>query len=220
MCPIKLLFVSVKPSDDSTARGKRIIAMNQAKICSVSTTFGLAVFLLLVSAFSSSANAAQLSLNSATQSSTGFSGVAERAIDGNTSGIWSHGSITHTGLTSQPWWSAELSSQANIEEVVLWNRTNCCSNRLSDFYLLISEAPFATNSLSELLSDSNVWSSFHAGAVGESVSIPVEATGQYVRVQLTGQNFLSLAEVQVYGVSYADRFNGAREFFGRAAGRQ
>ena len=173
--------------------------MNHTKICSVSTAFTLVGFLLLLSAFSSSANAAQLSLSSATQSSTGFSGVAERAIDDNISGIFSQGSVTHTDLANQPWWSAELSSQTNIEEVVLWNRTNCCSDRLSDFYLLISEAPFATSSLLELLNDSNVWSSFHAGAVGESVSIPVEAAGQYVRVQLAGQNYLSLAEVQVYG---------------------
>ena len=80
--------------------------MTQPKICSSSSVFVLAGLLLLMFAFSSLANTSQLSLNTATQSSTGFSGVAERAIDGNTSGNWSQGSITHkppaAASTSRP----------------------------------------------------------------------------------------------------------------------
>jgi len=35
---------------------------------------------------------------------------------------------------------------------------------------------------------------------GQSVNLPIAAQGQYVRVQLSGNSFLSLAEVDVQGV--------------------
>ena len=171
--------------------------MTRASFCLIPSVVCMFASLLF---FSTNASADLLTLDSAQQSSTGWSGDAARAIDGNTSGRWRDKSTTHTNSTNQPWWSAELGNVAQIDEIELWNRTNnCCRDRLSDFYLLVSETPFATNDLSALLEDEGVWSSFHAGSVDEFVSIPVGVTGRYVRVQLQGKNPLSLAEVQVFG---------------------
>ena len=144
---------------------------------------------------------APLDIDSATQSSTRSGGVASRAIDGNTNGIYRNRSVTHTDRDTQAWWTADLGQLANLAEVEVYNRTDCCRARLSNFHVLVSATPFSSNSLDANLNDPSVWSFFHSGALsGDSVSIPVAADGRYVRIQLQGRNFLSLAEVIVSGV--------------------
>ena len=146
----------------------------------------------------------QLVLESPVQSSTGFGGVASRAIDGNNSGSYRGRSVTHTIRDgSRPWWQANLESFSNVTEIRLWNRTDCCSDRLTDFYVFLSAFPFSSADVNETLNDPNVWSHFHAGAgaVGESINIPVNTSGQYVRVQLANSGVLSLAEIEVFGES-------------------
>ena len=99
----------------------------------------------------------------ASQSSTTSGGSASRAVDGNTNGIFRDSSTTHTATQAQPWWQVDLGSVSNITHVNLYNRTDsCCRFRLSDFYVLVSDTPFTTNSLSSNLSNSNV-DSFHFG---------------------------------------------------------
>jgi len=61
----------------------------------------------------------------AKQSSTGFGGDPERAIDGNTNGDYAGNSVTHTvERTLDPWWEVDLGGEKNLESIVLWNRTN------------------------------------------------------------------------------------------------
>ena len=60
----------------------------------------------------------------ARQSSTGFGGVAARAIDGDTSGAYEGGSVTHTATERDPWWEVELGADARIGGVRLWTRTD------------------------------------------------------------------------------------------------
>ena len=45
-----------------------------------------------------------------------------------------------------------------------------------------------------------VWDAYIAGPVGESLLVPVNSYGRLLRVQLAGQDFLQLAEVQIYGM--------------------
>lgn len=60
----------------------------------------------------------------ASQSSTAFAGVASRGIDGNTSGVYGDGGQTHSvETTSSPWWQVQLAQPAEIERIVVWNRT-------------------------------------------------------------------------------------------------
>lgn len=61
----------------------------------------------------------------ATQSSTGFGGPPELAVDGNTNGDYNVAkSTTHTNQENNPWWEVELTEEAVIEKVVLWNRSD------------------------------------------------------------------------------------------------
>jgi alpha-L-fucosidase 2 len=134
-----------------------------------------------------------------TQSSTAFGGDSARAVDGNTSGVWSAGSVTHTDFEPEAWWQVDLGAVTEIDEIRLWNRTDCCAERLTDFYVHVSDQPFASTSLAETLADPDVWSYHHEGTAGTPSVVEVGRAGRYIRVQLAGENALSLAEVQVYG---------------------
>ncbi|MHC5057946.1 MAG: SUMF1/EgtB/PvdO family nonheme iron enzyme [Planctomycetota bacterium] len=59
----------------------------------------------------------------ATQCATDHGGDARRAIDGNTSGNWGRGSITHTPEKMDgPTWEVHLKSDRKIDRVAVWNR--------------------------------------------------------------------------------------------------
>ncbi len=67
------------------------------------------------------------------QSSVASSGVPERAIDGNTLGVYTDGSVTHTETEHSPWWEVDLGDEFLLDRVVVWNRTDCCEDRLKAF---------------------------------------------------------------------------------------
>lgn len=153
-------------------------------------------------AINSTANAALVSnlatSGSATQSSTAWGGVAERAIDGNTSGVWGNNSVTHT-LESElsAWWQVNLLDLYEINEMNIWNRVAVPSImiRLTDFNVSILDENIQT-----------VWSEdyFVEGGYPSPnfiINLPDNTIGQYVRVQLNNPGPLSLAEVQVFGTS-------------------
>lgn len=113
---------------------------------------------------------------------------AGNAIDGNISGIASTGSVSITGNDNQAWWQVDLLTLYQIESIELWNRTDCCADRLSNFSVYVS-----SNNLNWTKVYDNV------GTAGIQTIIPLNIEGRYVRVQLEGQNYLQLAEVKVIG---------------------
>src|SRR6266508_2126500 len=131
------------------------------------------------------------------QSSTSFGGESSRGVDGNTSGNWGDNSVSHTNFEHQPWWQVDLGSVQQIGTVRLWNRTDCCSERLSNFYVLVSDNPFSSTDLTTTINQAGVSSYYTAGPAGLLTEIGVGRSGRYVRVQLAGDNYLSLAEVEV-----------------------
>jgi hypothetical protein len=135
----------------------------------------------------------------ARQSSTGYGGDAGRAVDGNTDGSYYANSVSHTNGQPQDWWEVDLGSTYNIGLIKIWNRTDCCSERLSNFHVMVSERPFSSSNLNDSLSQSGIWSSHNSGKAGRTTEIKVNAQGRYVRIQLAGTNWLQLAEVEVFG---------------------
>ncbi|MGB0384421.1 MAG: CotH kinase family protein [Ardenticatenaceae bacterium] len=133
----------------------------------------------------------------ATQSSTASGGVASRAVDGNTHGKYQENSVTHTNNEFQAWWEVDLGAVYELDTVRLWNRKDCCADRLSDFHLLLSDTPFVSTNLAQTQAQSGVSDYAFAGTAGELEEFAVNRTARYVRVQLAGSNSLSLAEVQV-----------------------
>lgn len=137
------------------------------------------------------------------QSSDG-GGVARLAVDGNTDGDFSHGSVTHSGREVNAWLEIDLGQVESIDSVRIWNRTDCCGERLRDYLIFISEIPFlASDTASVLRSRPLVWSQINPTPNPKSVIKTHQTKGRYVRVQLGGaqpieDSFLSIAEVEVF----------------------
>jgi uncharacterized repeat protein (TIGR01451 family) len=163
----------------------------------------------------------------ATQSSqdSGLPAEPSRAVDGNIDGVYNDKSVAHTGAGSLPaasFWQVDLGGKQWIGAVQLWNRTDSgYTDRLKDFYVLVSEQPFpATNDVNALRNNTSVWKKFVSGEAGRPTVVPVDGYGRYVRVQLfgpdaspadgnnpgganitaTSKNYLDMAELQVFGM--------------------
>lgn len=136
---------------------------------------------------------------SATQSSTAFGSPASNAVDGNTNGDWSAGSISHTGDDQYAWWQVDLSSSQALGSISLWNRTDCCSDRATDYWVFVSNTPFGHSlTPAQQAAQPGVWSNHQISVMGRPTRLPLSTTGRYVMVQLSGTNYLALAEVQVF----------------------
>mmetsp|Transcript_30720 Transcript_30720/g.46554 ORF Transcript_30720/g.46554 Transcript_30720/m.46554 type:complete len:340 (+) Transcript_30720:222-1241(+) len=126
-----------------------------------------------------------------TQSSTHGIARSSRAVDGNTSGYWRDLSVTATAFQSNPSWEVYLQDSFEISSINIYNRMDCCSDRLSDFMVIVWNG------------DEEVWSFEHSGGTPDEmtqVDVP-DMVGDRVEVMLPGtRRLLSLAEVEVYGV--------------------
>ena len=131
------------------------------------------------------------------QSSVRSNGASRRAVDGGTNSIYAAGTTTHTANEQEPWWEVDLGDIYGISEIDIWNRTDCCSARLSNFYILVSDIPFTSNILSDNLNDPNIISFFQGTTAGSPSTFPIDVSGRYVRVQLQGLNTLSITEFVV-----------------------
>lgn len=134
------------------------------------------------------------------QSSDPIGGSASRAVDGNTDGDWSHGSVTHTNADQYAYWYVDLGSIQQISTVKIWNRTDCCQDRLSNFYVFAFDQLPANGNVppSQIATLPTFSSSYVAGQAGTTTTVTFNRAARYVAVQLSGTNYLSLAEVQVF----------------------
>jgi len=138
---------------------------------------------------------------SAVQSSTYGGGSASRAVDGNNDGDYLNGSVTHTNDDTNAWWEVDLGLIYEIDSIEIWNRTGADKfvQRLDDFYAFVSDVPFASPNPASTLAQDGVWMHHVTAAPDPSISLPVGRSGRHVRIQLTGTNYLNLAEVRVFG---------------------
>jgi hypothetical protein len=142
----------------------------------------------------------------ATQSTTDFGGLPARGIDGDTNPSWSSGTLTHTGNFQNSWWEVDLGVTAVIGEIKLFNRGDCCWERLSNFRVSVFEG------VNETYGEDVYAGSGNVPQAGTHSVFPSSGTrGNRVRVGFLGLNnagngFLTLAEVEVYdgaiGTSY------------------
>ncbi|RYG31308.1 hypothetical protein EON81_23190, partial [bacterium] len=160
------------------------------------TTLALFLGLSLISVASAQVNvAAAANGGSASQSSSwaGAYTVAAKANDGDRQGNYAAANgIAHTNYDAQAWWQADFASAATIETVNVFNRTDSFGSRINTFgvylYLggdLVYSAPNQT---------------FQTDISGLNIAGMTFDTGgalaDRVRIQLTGTNYLQLAEVE------------------------
>lgn len=152
----------------------------------------------------------------ASQSSEVGGASASRAVDGKTDGDFNNGSVTHTNADQHAWWEVDLGHEEPIDSVRIWNRVDCCGNRLRDFWVFISPNPFSPReTVQDILKRSDVWK---RPGVRPNPSIRIKADGtrgRYVRIQLAGTHaieeaYISMAEVEVFSTA-AGATPGARQ---------
>ena len=113
---------------------------------------------------------------------------AGTAVDGNTSGNYGAFQVTNTGQEATPWWRVDLGVMYPVDSVRVWNRTDCCADRLTNFDVKLSMDGQTWPDISNL-----------GGQCGRpSVFKYTAKNARFVRVQLRGTNFLNLAEVEVF----------------------
>jgi hypothetical protein len=131
------------------------------------------------------------------QSSTGYGGDSSRAVDGNNNGSWDNNSVTHTNNDLHAWWEVDLGKRTYIDHLKIYNRTDCCLERLDNFNIIVSDKEFPPIALSQDQIDENI--NVSVGKAGKIIESTIENYGRYIRIQLKGQNYLSLGEVEVMG---------------------
>ncbi|WNJ90044.1 discoidin domain-containing protein [Bosea sp. 685] len=136
----------------------------------------------------------------ATESSTLSGAQPAAAVDGNIDGVFANGSTTHTGLQTGPWWEVDLGSSKSIHSIEIWNRIDCCGDRLRNFWVLASDTRLpAEASAGETAKRSDVNSMFRRGSTCQMTRVRAGFNARFVRIQLEGTDYLSLAEVRVIG---------------------
>jgi hypothetical protein len=146
-------------------------------------------------------NLARTNGSTATQSSTYPNGEAARAIDGNTSGVFANGSVTHTAVPSinNEWWEVDLRGTQRIDRVHLWFRTDCCTTRAENLRIIIYDS---TN----VATRTALWTQNVGTLPGSNRYFDVQppVNGRVVRVEHPSgiTEIISLAEVQVFQFDY------------------
>ncbi|MGW1000065.1 beta-N-acetylglucosaminidase domain-containing protein [Streptomyces sp. NPDC002520] len=120
---------------------------------------------------------------------------ADKSVDGDR-----YDFSTTSGKEAQPWWQVDLGAGADLEQIRIYNRTDCCADRLKDYYVLVSDQPF-TGTLADQLADPDVWAHHETAQAAGPTTIDTTAKGRYVRVWLasTSPVELNMAEVEVLG---------------------
>ncbi|NNE98364.1 MAG: phosphatidylinositol-specific phospholipase C domain-containing protein [Pyrinomonadaceae bacterium] len=127
------------------------------------------------------------------QSSTyGSGGDSSRAVDGIRNGNFFRKSVTHTNEQKGAWWYVDLGAIYNISEIRIYNRTDCCLDRLKDFRIVVSD---------RLPSSTVRGTPF--GYIQSTKTSPIilknNKRGRYITIYKNTRGILSLAEVEVYG---------------------
>lgn len=161
-----------------------------SKIQCQGTTLMAAIMLLALFACNTAA-AQNLALHKPANQSSSYShgmGLAGNAVDGNTDGNWSNGSVTHTPQETQPWWEVDLGSNYDLQQIRIWNRTDCCTERLDYVNVCLRDENY------------NVVKCLHHQASTKGLQVidfqNVQQKARYVMVYLDGTQYLSLAEVR------------------------
>ncbi|XP_052805091.1 uncharacterized protein LOC128234708 isoform X2 [Mya arenaria] len=136
-----------------------------------------------------------LALNKTTRTSSLYhmAGHSRKGVDGCTNGhYFDEFCCTHTKNDLGAWWEVDLEQMYPIKDIVVYNRQDCCSNRLRGFVVYIS-------SVSDSTMDSDIVYRNTDSSVPYITRIPVDGKrGRYVKISLKDKReFLTLCEVEV-----------------------
>ncbi|CAH1276936.1 LPA, partial [Branchiostoma lanceolatum] len=129
-------------------------------------------------------------------STLAYRGAASLAVDGNSAANYHAGSCTHTahmpGEDTPSWW-VDLGQSYVVDRVVIFNRQDCCSDRINPFNVHIGDSD-------QVNSNPKCGGDHQINVNQPSISISCQGMkGRYVGVRLPGPlRVLTLCEVQVF----------------------
>jgi len=166
------------------------------------------IVLYFVSTPAAAANGDNIALvtqgGTATQSSY-YSGAwpASNCIDGVTSSN-NNADLCHSGWprATNHWWDLKLADSKSIDRIVVHNRTNCCSIRILNMYVLVSDSPFPPGTDASSLAAARAQAIFEYQITVDTTITTIsvgDLPGQYVRLQKAdGTSNYNLLEIQVF----------------------
>lgn len=80
--------------------------------------------------------------------------------------------------SAQPWWQVGTGQSYPIDQTALYNRSDCCADRLADYYVFVPDQPFASTSLADTLAQPGVWSDHETAQAGRPTVINVGHSGR------------------------------------------
>ncbi|MEN9611034.1 MAG: hypothetical protein RLZZ628_1848 [Bacteroidota bacterium] len=133
-------------------------------------------------------------LKTATFSSTYYAAVgAQYILDGDLT------TVARTTREVSAWLDIDLGGVYNTTDIRIYNRPNGVTDVLNNYYVLMSEVPFKSPILSEVLVQTGVWSQLQTGNVSSPTVVSANRRGRYVRIQRVAFGQINLSEVQVFG---------------------
>ncbi|XP_071793021.1 uncharacterized protein [Asterias amurensis] len=138
-------------------------------------------------------------LNSPTEQSSGYDDTkypAKRAADGFIGKFVSPG-FSHTGHDFDPWWRVDLVDTHCISKVVLFNRWDCCSDRLSNAVVRAGTSKCIHTNTRCGSAITAEQAKIRGGVLAVYCGPPLSA--RYVSVNIPGRKeYLQLREVEIY----------------------
>ena len=137
----------------------------------------------------------------ATQYPYGGNLDASRAIDGGSVALDlpvadQLSSMSHTGEGSDVWWKLELDQDYMISQIIIFNRSDCCSSRIEGFVLeVLDEADNIVFTHTDPGTDE-----YHVTPLSFTIDVDPDKVGKKVRIRLPSGDYLHLREVMVFGV--------------------
>jgi len=120
-------------------------------------------------------------------------------VDGHTAANFGEQSCTHTNRNGkQTWWAVDLGKYYDITEVTVYNRKDCCSERLSNFVVEVLDQH--EKEVGTCGNGGNM-----ARVESKTIKCATALTGQFVVIYLPTPNYLTLCEVKVKGTESAEQ---------------
>jgi putative heme-binding domain-containing protein len=141
----------------------------------------------------------------ASQRTTASRGDASKAIDGNTSGRFSDGSVTHTEEnTGRPFWELDLGQELPIDEIIIYNRTDRdLGKRLNDYTLAVLDGRRGEVFKRQGLSPPAISAKFELSGSGPAANIRRAAMNALTHVR--GKETETFNRLAAFVTSDADR---------------
>ncbi|XP_072033346.1 uncharacterized protein [Amphiura filiformis] len=127
----------------------------------------------------------------AEQSSLAHGGKPDRAIDGKTDGEWGKNSCTHTKSEKGAWWSVDMGKAKCVGKVVIYNRKDCCKERLKGARIHVGSDKNRNNPVCGIIKAKDIKNK-------SVLEVSCNLKGRYLSVSLPGKDYLTLCEVKAF----------------------